>query len=121
MPGQIRIKARGRTQRQPGVMNKLETSYAEHLELRRLAGEVADWKFEKFKLKLAKNCYITVDFAVILADGTVEFHETKGFMEDDAAVKLKIVAEEFWWFRFYLVKAIPKRDGGGFKITEIGD
>ena len=116
-----RFSARaGRTRRNPGEMNKLETEYAAHLELLKRAGEIADYKFERFKLRLAKLCYITVDFAVMLPDGVIEFHETKGFMEDDAAVKLKVVAEEFWWFRFKLVKKVAKKDGGGFKITVIG-
>lgn len=97
-------------------MNKLEAAYAAQLEARKLAGEVIDYQFERVKLKLADRCFITVDFAVMLADGTIEFHETKGFIEDDAAVKLKVVAEQFWWFRFRLVK---KAKGGGFVITEI--
>ena len=121
MPGRIHLKARaGRTRRKPGEMNGLERSFAAHLELRKASGEIADWRFEEIKLRLAKLCYITVDFAVMLHDGSVEFFETKGFLRDDANVKLKVVAEHFWWFRFYLVKAKPKRDGGGFSITEIG-
>ena len=116
-----RFQARaGRTRRNPGEMNKLEAEYAQYLEAQKLEGTIADYKFERFKLRLAKLCYITVDFAVMLPDGVIEFHETKGFMEDDANVKLKVVAEEFWWFRFKLVKKIAKKDGGGFKITSIG-
>lgn len=101
-------------------MNGLERKYAEHLEHLKDIGEVADWKFDRIKLRIAKLCYITVDFAVVMADGTLEFHETKGFMEGDALIKLKAVAEEFWWFRFVLVKAIPKKAGGGFEAKEIG-
>ena len=121
MSGQLRFKGRGgRNRREPGQMNRLEAAYAEHLERRKLAGEIADYRYEQVKLKLAKLCFITIDFAVMLMDGMIEFHETKGFMEDDALVKLKCVAEQFWWFRFKLVKAVPKRDGGGFVVTEIG-
>ena len=40
MPRTMRFKGRGgRSRREPGVMNKLEQSYAAHLELRKLAGE----------------------------------------------------------------------------------
>lgn len=114
------VRGRGRSvRRQPGAMNGMESRYAEHLEIRRLAGEVADWKFDRIKLRIAPKCYITVDFAVMLADGTVEFHETKGFMEDDAIVKLKVVAEDFWWFRFVIVKERPKREGGGFSFRDL--
>lgn len=122
MPGRMKFAARGgRTRRNPGEMNRLEAEYAAHLDVRKNAGEIADYKFERFKLYLAKRCYITVDFAVMLPDGVIEFHETKGFMEDDAHVKLKVVAEEFWWFRFKLVKKQSKKAGGGFTITEIGE
>lgn len=109
----------GRTRCEPGTMNKLETAYAEELERRKLIGEVADYRFEELKLRLAKRTYLTVDFFVMLADGTLEAHECKGFMEDDAAVKLKVAAEKFWWFKFYLVQARRKRDGGGFTVTEV--
>jgi hypothetical protein len=121
MPGVMRFKGRGgRTQKEPGMMNRLEASYAIHLDDRKCRGEIADWRYEKFKMQLAKRTSITIDFAVMLADGTIEFHETKGFMEEDANVKLKVIAEDMWWFRFRLVRAIPKKDGGGFKVTEIG-
>ncbi len=39
-------------------------------------------------------------------------------MEDDAAVKIKVAAEAFP-FRFVLVKARAKRDGGGFEAQEV--
>jgi len=122
MPGVLRFKGRGgRSRRDPGKMNQLETKYAAHLEALKLAGEIADYRFEKFKMQLAKRTWINIDFAVMLADGTIEFHETKGFMEDDANVKLKVVAEDMWWFRFRLVRAKSKKDGGGWSITEIGE
>jgi hypothetical protein len=100
-------------------MNKLEQSYAQFLDARITLGEVLDWQYEKIKLRLANNCFLTVDFAVMLADGTIEFHECKGFMEDDAAVKLKVAADQHWWWNFVLVTARKKRDGGGFEITKM--
>lgn len=118
----LRFKGRaGRVQKPPGEMNGLEREYAAHLNLRKAAGEIADWRYEPFKIKLAKLTTITVDFAVMLADGVVEFHETKGFMQEDANVKLKIVAADLWWFRFYLVKKRTKKQGGGFAVTVVGE
>lgn len=103
-------------------MNGLERKYAEHLDTRKAAGEIADWKFDAIKLRLpADKCYLTVDFVVMLPDGTLEFHETKGFMEGDAWLKLKIAAEEYFWFRFVLVKVRPKKDGGGFAFRGVGE
>jgi len=40
----------------------------------------------------------------MLSCGTMEFHEVKGWMEDDAAVKFKVAQETYWMFRFVLVK-----------------
>jgi hypothetical protein len=101
-----------------GQMNKTETSYAQELENRRLVGEISWYKFEGLKFRLADNCFLTPDFAVMLRDGQMEVHEVKGFMEGDAAVKLKVAAS-IYPFTFRLVRARAKRDGGGWEITEI--
>lgn len=100
-------------------MNKLETAYRDYLVCQQLAGEVAWFAYEGIKLRLAGKTFYTPDFFVMLANGELELHETKGFMQDDAAVKLKVAAENFP-FRVYLVKAIAKKVGGGWDITEIG-
>jgi hypothetical protein len=73
-------------------MNKTERRYAAHLEMLRIAGEVYAWSFQPEKFRLANTgdaCFYTPDFRVLLNDGTVEFRETKGFMQDDALVKIK--------------------------------
>jgi hypothetical protein len=75
-------------------MNQLETRWAAELELRRQVGQIARWDFEPEKLRLADRTYYTPDFRVLLNDGTVEFHETKGFWEEDARVKFKVAAEQ---------------------------
>lgn len=89
-------------------MNKTEAAYAEHLAARQHAGEVAWFEFEAMKLRLADKTFYTPDFAVMLADGTIEQHEVKGFWEDDARVKIKVAAALFP-FRFIGVK---KSKGG---------
>jgi hypothetical protein len=120
MPGVINFRARsGRQRHQAGVMNQLETAYAAHLETRKRLGDILDYKFEALKLRLADKCFLTVDFWVMLADGTLEAHETKGFLEGDAWIKLKWAAKEYWWFRFLLVKKLAKKHGGGFSVEEI--
>lgn len=86
-----RIRARTR-RHMPGVMNKLEAAYAQHLDVRRHLGEVARFDYEAVKLKLAPSTFYTPDFRVILADGSEEYHEVKGFWEDDARVKIKTAA-----------------------------
>lgn len=89
------------TQHKPGVMNKLEQQYQQHLELLKRAGEIIYYRFEAIKFRLADKTFYTPDFMVTKAD-RIEFHETKGFIREDAIVKLKVVAEMFPEFAFYL-------------------
>ena len=95
--------ARPRTRPEPGTMNKLEAQYAQHLELRKIAGEIVDYRFERMKLKLAGNTFYTPDFMVI-TQHWIEMHETKGFWEDDARVKIKVAADQFPEFLFVAVQ-----------------
>lgn len=97
-------------------MNKTEAAYAEELNVRLLAGEIAWYRFEAVKLRLAKKTFYTPDFMVILADGEVQFHEVKGFWRDDARVKIKVAAEQF---PFTFV-AVQKAKGGGWKTEYFG-
>lgn len=91
MPNRWARYARG-AKRDRG-MNKTETAYAQSLELLRQVGEVTWFCFEGWKFRLADNTFYTPDFAVMLADGSLEAHEVKGFWEDDARVKIKVAAE----------------------------
>ena len=100
-----------------GEMNKTEAAYAAYLERRKIAGEVAWYKFEGIKLRLADNTFLTLDFPVMLANGQMEMHEVKGFWQDDAKVKMKVAAD-LYPFRFIAVRPLPKRDGGGWKVEE---
>lgn len=85
-----------------GTLNKTEQAYADTLRLRQLGGEIAWYKYEAMKLKLAHNTTYTPDFAVMLASGELEMHEVKGFWRDDARVKIKVAAALFP-FRFVAV------------------
>lgn len=100
-----------------GEMNKTETAYGQHLELLKRAGEVAWYRFEGLKLRLADNTFYTPDFAVMLCNGQMECHEVKGFWAEDARVKIKVAAE-MYPFRFIAIKVRPKRDGGGWSEEE---
>lgn len=96
--------------RAPGERNKTEAAYEAHLELLYKAEQIDGYKFEGIKLKLADNTHFTPDFIVYAEDGVVELHDTKGttkktrangtkeavpWIEEDAKLKLKIVAEQF--------------------------
>ena len=100
-----------------GQMNKTEEAYAKHLQNLQHAGQVAWYKFEGVKLRLADNTFYRPDFAVMLASGEMEMHEVKGFWQDDARAKIKIAAD-LYPFRFVAVKVKAKKDGGGWAIEE---
>jgi hypothetical protein len=100
-----------------GAMNQTEREYDELLDGRKHHGEIAWYKFEGLKLRLADNTFYTPDFAVMLSTGEMECHEVKGFWQDDARAKIKIAAD-MYPFRFIAVKKAPKRDGGGFTVEE---
>ena len=76
-------------------MNRLEAKYAGWLEAQRRAGKILFWRYESLKFRLADRTWYTPDFYIMRADGCVELHETKGFWEDDARVKIKVTAEQF--------------------------
>lgn len=86
-----------------GAMNRTEVEYSRLLENRKLAGEVSWYRFEGWKFRLADGCFYSPDFAVMLADGSLEAHEVKGFWTDDARVKIKVAAE-MYPVRFVAVK-----------------
>jgi hypothetical protein len=78
-------------------MNGTERRYAELLEGRKRAGEVLWWMYEGISFRLADlRCHYHPDFAVMLADETIEIHETKGaFAREDSLIKLKVAAALF--------------------------
>lgn len=98
-----------------GQMNNTEAEYGRHLEVLKSAGDVAWYKFEGIKFRLADNTFYTPDFAVMLADGSLQAHEVKGFWEDDAKVKIK-VASDMYPIEFVAVKKRAKKNGGGFEM-----
>ncbi len=99
----------------PSRMNKTEREYGDYLHRRGLGGEIRWCGFETFKIQLADNTTYTPDFAVVMADGSLEFHEVKGFWRDDARVKIKVAAETVPWATFRAVTK-GKGRGGGWKI-----
>lgn len=116
VPGRAALQALGRLK--PGTMNKTEAAYAASaLEPAKQRGEVLWYKFEGVKLRLADNTFLTVDFFVMLADGSLEAHEVKGRWEEDARAKIKIAAD-MYPFRFIAVQAEAKKRGGGWKVEE---
>lgn len=98
------LKARVAPDANRNRMNRLESRYAEHLGYQKLEGKVAYFMYEAISLRLADRTVYNPDFLLIMPDGSIEIHETKGFMRDDAAVKIKVAAKMFPWFTFKLVR-----------------
>jgi len=111
----LRVEARTarRVFHKAGEMNKTEAAYAAHLETLKNVGQVSDYRFESIKLKLADKTFYTPDFGVLFPNGNFEFHEVKGFWEEDARVKIKVAAAQFP-FKFIAVK----KNQGGWKREE---
>lgn len=101
-----------------GQMNETEKTYAWLLEAKKRKGEIHDYVFESYKLRMADNCWYVVDFMVIRNDGTLEIHEVKGpFIHEDSIIKLRGIAEAF---PFPVFLCQRKKKDLIFEITRIG-
>ena len=107
----------GKGRIKPGERNKTEAAYEALLEAEKAAGRVLWHRFEGLKFRLADGCFYTPDFAVMLADGSLEAHEVKGYWEDTARAKIKVAAE-MYPVRFIAVTVRKKKDGGGWNTEE---
>ncbi len=74
-------------------MNKWEAEYSRRLELLKHTGTIVWFAYEAVKFRLAQKTFYTPDFLVMRSSGAFELHEVKGFMRDDAAIKIKVLAE----------------------------
>lgn len=104
-----------------GKMNRTESRYARELDIQIQSGDVVDYWFEPFSLKLThpdsgKALFYTPDFLVLLPSGITFIDDVKGGQIDDAAlVRIRVAAEKFTLWRFRLVQLI-KRD---WKVREV--
>ncbi len=108
------IRSKGTFRKRTSGMNKLESDFCQTLEDRKRAGEIVWYAYEAINLRLADRTFWKPDFLAMLADGTLVIYECKGFMEGHALVRIKVAAE-MYPFPIIIVKAIPKKQGGGWK------
>lgn len=95
-------------------MNKTEAEFAQHLEYKRVAGELAWWAFEPFRIRLADGTFYRPDFATVDTYGRTEIFEVKGHMREAARVRLKVAVEKLP-YTFYLVRKVK----GKMRITKV--
>lgn len=77
--------------------SKWEVNYAHYLEWLKQHGEIAEWEYEPTtfwfeKIKRGVRSY-TPDFRVTEKNGSVAYHEIKGWMDDRSVTKLKRMAK----------------------------
>lgn len=95
----------------PGEMNQTERKYYDRLDAEYRAGKILWFAYEPIRLKLANLTTYSPDFMVMGLDEVISMIEVKGgkkskktgkrsaFVEDDAAVKIKVASEIFpFWF-----------------------
>ncbi len=69
-----------------------------------MAGELESYGFEAVKVRLAQGTYYTPDFVIFEKDGSISFHEVKGFWREAARLRIKVAAEQWPQFRFVAVR-----------------
>src|SRR5690606_19109688 len=81
------------------VRSRWEANYARYLEWLRRQGEVKEWQYEPetFEFPHIKRGtrFYTPDFRVVWADGSVEYHEIKGYMDQKSRTALKRMARYY--------------------------
>ena len=97
--------------RDPRAMNKQEANYAEHLKQKVQSGQIVDYKYEPFGIRLANHrCHYHPDFMVVYPD-RFAVHEVKAYSkktkkprwEDDAIVKFKVASSLYSYWEFKIV------------------
>lgn len=112
------MRTMARAIHRPGVMNKTESAYGLYLSGLQAKGEIREFRFEAVKLILGNRCSYTPDFMVVRPDGTLEFHEVKGFWRDDARVKIKTAADKF---PFVFIAAKQTKKGWETEVIQEGE
>ena len=110
-PQKPTAKARLRQKAGDGL-NKTERAFLGHLKRQDCGARVYA---QSITLKLGNGVRYTPDF-IVVDEWRLTAYEVKGFMRDDAAVKLKVAATAYPRISFHLV---TKRKGGGWDIQAV--
>lgn len=81
-------------------LNKTERRFLEVLRGR----DYRHIGIQDITLRLGFDTRYTPDFSTVDQDGVFAFWEAKGFMRDDARVKLYVAAKQFPFFVFFMVR-----------------
>jgi hypothetical protein len=100
-------------------MNRLERRFAGTLDGAAAARLIRQWEFQPVTFRLAGRTKFTPDFGVWpepASDWRFTLCETKGWLREDAALKIKVAADMFPQFRWLLVY---REEGGGWRVHEV--
>lgn len=100
---------------QPDGMNKLERAFWARLQSAKHDGIFREIYREPIKLRLAGNTFYTPDFLTYGGFNGFCLWETKGYMREDASIKLKVAAAKYPGFRWTLVQ----RDRGQWRCINV--
>jgi hypothetical protein len=90
------------------VRSKWEANWARYLRWLKSIGEISDWAYEpeEFQFPVKRgNRFYTPDFKITNKDGSIEYHEIKGYMDKDSRTKLKRMLK---YYPHITVKLIEK-------------
>lgn len=95
--------------------NKTEAAFREYLEASYGKENVLR---EGVTLRLGNGVTFTPDYFVKPSGGNrPHCYEVKGFMRDDAAVKIKVAAREHDWAQFWLIRRAGKTGGWEMQVV----
>ena len=81
------------------VRSAWEANWARYLRWLKERGDIRDWQYEPetFEFHTIKRGgrFYTPDFRVVKANGTVEYHEVKGWMDQRSRTKLSRMARHY--------------------------
>jgi hypothetical protein len=81
------------------VRSAWEANYARYLNWLQSQGQIARWQYEPDTFEFAAikrgSRFYTPDFKVFQNNGSHEYHEIKGYMDQGSATKLKRMARYF--------------------------
>ncbi len=103
----------------PTYRSKLEAAYATYLDGLKKAGDIQSISYEPITIRVAEGVRYTPDFLVITPDGSLTFHEvkgyTKGLMASKGMVKVKVAASQWPCWKFVIVT----RNRGAWECREL--
>lgn len=96
------------------VRSTWEANYARYLNLLIQLGEIKSWEYEADTFEFTKikrgSKFYTPDFKITNNDGTIEYHEVKGWMDQKSQTKLNRMWKYYPYIKLIVVDRVSYRD-----------